>query len=266
VDIDGDGDMDFITTNHDGTVFEEGTSRVEWYENEGVSGDASFTHHAIGEGGGALLTLFDVDEDGDQDIILPQFWNGASLVWMEQAGTEWITHVINDDTGRGFGAEIADMNGDGRPDLVYGNHNHQLSDIPDERVMGVYWWEIPPADEVRDLADWGATMNVVHEGFSVVSPDVDAEGAPGVVHTGDVNGDGLLDVSASGDGDNGVYVFIQQEDGTFEEVIIDTGLTMAGDHHMADLDGDGDMDFAWAVFGELGLLGYESIVYGYLQD
>ena len=66
--------------------------------------------------------------------------------------------------------------------------------------------------------------------------------------------------------DDGVYVFTQAEDGTFDEHVIDVGLTMAGDHHMADLDGDGDMDFIWAVFGESGLTGPESTVYGYLQD
>ena len=132
--------------------------------------------------------------------------------------------------------------------------------------MGIYWWEIPPASEVRSISDWDATMNVVYEGFEIESPDVDAEGAPGVVHTGDVNGDGRMDVSASGDGDDGVYVFIQQADGTFVENVIDVGLTMAGDHVMTDLDQDGDMDFLWAVFGTTGLLGAESTVYAYLQD
>ena len=268
LDIDGDGDMDFVTTNHNKTVFEEGTGIVEWYENNGVPGEVSLTRHEIAEGGGALLALFDVDGDGDQDVILPQFFEGESLVWMEQTGltTPWVRHVINDNTGRGFGAEMADMNGDGRLDLVYGNHNHQLSTVADEKVMGIYWWEIPPAGEVRDLADWDANMNVVFEGFEIDSPDVDAEGAPGVVHTGDVNGDGRMDVSASGDGDDGVYVFIQQEDGTFVENLIDSGLTMAGDHVMTDLDLDGDMDFMWAVFGTTGLLGAESTVYAYLQD
>ncbi len=268
VDMDGDGDMDFVTTNQNTTVFEEGTGLVEWYENNGVPGEVSLTRHEIAEGGGALLTLFDVDSDGDQDVILPQFWEGESLVWLEQTSltTPWVKHVINDDTGRGFGAEIADMNGDGRPDLVYGNHNHQLSTVTDEQVMGIYWWEIPPASEVRELADWGATMHVVYEGFEIDSPDADREGAPGVVHTGDVNGDGRLDVTASGDGDDGVYVFIQQEDGTFVENLIDSGLTMAGDHVMTDIDGDGDMDFLWAVFGTTGVLGPESTLYAYLQD
>ena len=267
LDIDGDGDMDFITTNHNMTVFEEGTGLVEWYENNGVPGEVSLTRHEIAEGGGALLTLFDVDEDGDKDIILPQYFEGESLVWMEQVDPyTWVKHLINDNTGRGFGAEMADMNGDGRPDLVYGNHNHQLSTVADERVMGIYWWEIPPPSEVRSVADWDANMHVVYEGFEIESPDVDAEGAPGVVHTGDINGDGRMDVSASGDGDDGVYVFVQQADGTFVENVIDVGLTMAGDHVMTDLDQDGDMDFLWAVFGETGVLGAESSVYAYLQD
>ena len=267
VDIDGDGDMDLVTTSNDGDLEAWGTSRVEWFENQSTPGTASFVHHEIGEGGGALLALFDLDEDGDQDIILPQFFGGASLVWMENKGSDtWTQHVINDDTGRGFGVEFADVNGDGRMDLVYGNHNHQLADTLAEQVMGVYWWEIPPADEIRGLADWGATMSVVYEGFYIDDPDVRAQGAPGMVRTGDVNADGRMDISVSGDGDSGVYVMVQEEDGTFDSVVIDAGLTMAGDHHMMDLDGDGDMDYIWAVFGETGLLGPESSVYGYLQD
>ena len=52
-----------------------------------------------------------------------------------------------------------------------------------------------------------------------------------------------MDVSVAGDGDDGIYVYVQEADGSFEEVLIDSGTIMSGDHHMADLDGDGDIDF-----------------------
>ena len=58
-----------------------------------------------------------------------------------------------------------------------------------------------------------------------------------------------MDISVSGDGDDGLYLFKQRSDQSFEEILIDTGTEMAGDHHMADLDGDGDMDFIWAIYG-----------------
>ena len=92
-------------------------------------------------------------------------------------------------------------------------------------------------------------MNVVYEGFYVDETDPNRNGAPGVTHVGDVDGDGLMDISVSGDGDDGLYLFKQRSDQSFEEILIDTGTEMAGDHHMADLDGDGDMDFIWAIYG-----------------
>ena len=197
------------------------------------------------------MVLHDVDNDGDTDIILPQYFNGASLIWMENpssAGT-WTEHVISTNTGRGFDVELADMDNDGQLDLVYANHNHQLAEDPLEQTMGLYWFEIPSASEVRSLQNWNDYIEVIFEGFYVDEADPNQNGAPGVFHTGDVNGDGLMDVSVSGDGDDGLYVFTQESDGSFAETLVDTGTTMGGDHHMADLDGDGDMDFIWAIYG-----------------
>ena len=136
--------------------------------------------------------------------------------------------------------------------------------------MGVYWFEIPPADQLSSLSNWDAYMTVVAEGFYVDEPNADQNGAPGVFHTGDINGDGLMDVSVSGDGDDGLYVYVQESNGSFAEVLIDSNTVMAGDHHMADLDGDGDMDYIWAIYGAMDLFSGEiepqSYVNVYLQD
>jgi hypothetical protein len=162
------------------------------------------------------------------------------------------------------------MNDDGRMDLVYGNHNHQASTEPNEQVMGMYWFEIPAASDLDALSNWDAYMSVIFEGFYVDDSEVDQSGAPGVFHAGDVNDDGLMDVSVSGDGDDGLYVFVQESDGSFLEVLVDSGTTMGGDHHMADFDGDGRMDYLWTIYGDMDLLrgqiAPQSEMNLYLQD
>ena len=271
-DLDGDGDLDFVTTNNSTTVgtfggLDLGTSRLEWWENLGIPGEASFVTHQLAESGGALLEVHDLDEDGDLDIILPQFFGGASLVWVENPGDPlgaWIEHLINDSTGKGFGAEVVDLDGDGAAEIVFGNHNHPLSADPAEQVMGVYYWDVPPLDALHGLANWDATMHVIYEGFDVPTQNPDQDGAPGVVHVGDVDGDGDMDVTAAGDGDSGLYLFVQQAGGVFEPVMIDDGHSMSGDHAMMDLDADGDMDFVWCVFGAAGF-SIQSWVYVFLQ-
>lgn len=274
VDIDADGDNDFITSCHVGDVTTvNGPSQVEWFENDGKG---TFTHHPIGAGGGAIISLYDIDEDGDKDVVAPQFFGPESMIWYEQSGpkgTAWVKHIINNTTGRGFVVRFADMNGDGRTDMVYGNHNNQQATAPNN-VMGVYWFEIPGKDVVRTLANWDAQLHKVYEGF-MVPPDAfmnnaDSAGAPGMLNVGDIDGDCDIDITASGDGDNGLYVFVQQN-GKFDQVNLfnDASNANSGEQHMIDLDGDGDLDVIWAVFGPAGigsLFGLNSHVYGFLQD
>lgn len=90
IDMDGDGDMDFVTSSYKnpvkdwfGNVTEPGIAVLEWFENDGIAGEASFTHHFISENGGTFVKAHDVDEDGDLDLVMPQYFGGASLVWLE---------------------------------------------------------------------------------------------------------------------------------------------------------------------------------------
>ncbi len=274
LDIDDDGDNDFVTSCHVGTTADvNGPSRVEWYENDG---EGNFIVHPIGDGGGAIVTLYDLDEDGDLDVVAPQFFGPESIVWFEQtgaAGASWAKHIINNTTGRGFIARFADMNGDGRTDMVYGNHNNQQAAAPND-VMGIYWFEIPPKEEIRSVASWDAWMHTIYEGFEVppnqLMPNADSAGAPGMISVGDIDGDCDIDIAASGDGDRGLYLFVQQ-DGGFERVdlFVDDANENSGEQHMIDLDGDGDLDLIWAVFGPAGLgslFGLDSHVYAFLQN
>ena len=75
--------------------------------------------------------------------------------------------------------------------------------------MCVYWFEIPPPETLDGLSNWDATMNVVYEGFYVDEADPNRNGAS-IMHVGDVDGDGLQDISVSGDGDDGPYLFKQR--------------------------------------------------------
>ena len=241
VDMDNDGDMDFVTTSYQnaetdwlGNVIAPGNMVLEWFENDGIPGVASFTPRTISANGGTLMALHDVDEDGDVDIILPQYFMGASLVWLENPSSAtgtWTEHVINDNTYRGFDVVVTDMNNDGYEDIVYVNQQSPISTVPEEQTMGVYWFEIPPPETLDGLNNWNSTMNVVYEGFYVDETDPNRNGAPGIMHVGDVNNDGLQDISVSGDGDDGLYLFKQRQDQSFEEILIDTGTEMAGDHH-----------------------------------
>lgn len=255
IDMDDDGDEDFVTSCRVGRTGEpNAVSRMEWFENPG-DGTDDFKHHAIGEGGGTLMSLHDLDGDGDQDVVAAEYFGPDSLVWFEQTGkkgSKWARHTINDTTGHGFMTRIGDINGDGKLDIVYCNHNNQMATEKEDQIMGIYWFEIPPADKLKSLKNWDKYIHTIHEGFMVAGMDnANSAGAPGSMNIGDVDGDCDLDVTISGDGDAGLYLFIQQDKG-FEKVDIDLGEhnLNSGEQHVFDLDGDGDHDILWTVFGK----------------
>ncbi|MCH2124904.1 MAG: VCBS repeat-containing protein [Pirellulaceae bacterium] len=136
VDMDADGDLDVVmahgvTTHIDIKVERHG---VVWYENvDQPKSGRSWKKHLVGHLPFAFEAIArDLDGDGDMDVIATAWANtlrlygqpvttpgGDRVVWFENRGRDqWVVHSLQD---KFFGASqviTADLNGDGRPDII----------------------------------------------------------------------------------------------------------------------------------------------------
>ena len=133
VDLDQDGDIDFIYSN--GDAFDvpaaQSTSMlrpyhgVQWLENRGRRG---FVSHDLLRYYGAFSPIpADLDEDGDTDIVVTSLVNDwadesrRSLIWLENDGSQQFTaHGIASSPTHLVSADVADIDGNGRLDIVAG--------------------------------------------------------------------------------------------------------------------------------------------------
>ena len=131
-DVDGDGDSDVITSSaHNYGIW--------WFEQKSGPDGPEFTQHLIFKEFSQPHAIIPVDMNGDgvKDLVTgkryfahmgkdPGGYEPAVLYWFElrrgQGGkVEFIPHKIDDDSGAGTQFEVADINGDGRPDIAVSN-------------------------------------------------------------------------------------------------------------------------------------------------
>lgn len=189
-DVNGDGRNDIL--EKDGW----------WEQPASLEGDPVWTKHAVDFGpGGAQMYAYDVDGDGDNDVITSLKAHGYGLAWFEQVEENgrraFVRHVIMNEKpeenpyGIAFSQPhalaLVDMDGDGIKDIVTGKRYwaHGSHGDPEPNAPAVLYWF--------------KTVRLGNgQGVDFIPYLVDDDSGVGVqIVVGDINGDGLPDIVSS---------------------------------------------------------------------
>ncbi|WP_009965110.1 PVC-type heme-binding CxxCH protein [Verrucomicrobium spinosum] len=200
-DVDGDGRLDLLE------------SRRWWKNTPGEAVWPSRTFQLTG-GGGAQMFAYDFDGDGDNDVVSSLNAHQFGVAWFENQagkggdGPSWVKHTIvgqepwENEYGVRFSQPhalaLVDVDGDGLKDIITGKrywaHNGHDPNERDPRV--IYWFK---------------TQRDKKGGVSFVPHLMDSASGVGTqLTTGDVNGDGLVDVVIGNKA--GCYVLVQKRE------------------------------------------------------
>jgi len=222
IDMDDDGDLDVVA------AAESPGNNVSWWKNEG--GDpVVWTRQTIDPNVPIACNVFAADVDGDEDVdVLSTSWSGAYIAWWENLGGDpisWRRRAIRTGFAGGHSAFATDMDNDDDIDVLGTAANlNQVSLFVNEGGSPITWTE-----QVIDDTMVGVRY------------------ATG----GDVDGDGLRDIVATGwDGQLVLYRNGGGEPIDWTRQLISDAF--AGGHYVyiADLNGDGAEDVlvvAWGI-------------------
>jgi hypothetical protein len=274
-DMDGDGVADLVTVGENANNPQLATDDV--IETQLLKGNGDGTFQApvkIGDGGGSLVQLYDVDADGRLDVVSPQYFGGvagqpfvppqfrdasvASFVWFQQTGdasdgltqADFTKRAIGTAQGTSFSIKpVANFRGDGVTRWIATNHTNDnimfppFSMYPDPAV-----YEFTPGTDPTQ--PWAVVKLTADNSFPVTGGV--GQAAPGDAHAGDIDGDGDLDLAVSGDGARTLYWVEQKADGTFPVHTLpdSAGWGQAGGAIVDDLNRDGINEIVFGSFDQ----------------
>ena len=134
-----------------------------------------------------FLHVIDINGDGRNDVLTTSA-HSYGLCWFEQrADGTWQQHVIDHSWSHAHASALADMNGDGRPDLVTGKRfqSRNVAAAGDDEPLGIYWYEFSRDNGVvnwtRHTISFGGKAG---GGLQIVARDIDGDGDYDVVSAG----------------------------------------------------------------------------------
>ncbi len=159
--------------------------KTGWWESPKNVKDADWKFHPANFGEDcANMFVYDVDKDGDQDVISSSAHN-YGIWWHEQKQqgkeTNWVTHEISKSFSQSHSLAFKNINADGHPDLITGKryfaHNGKDPGAFEPAVL--IWFEYLPGK----IAKW-----IPHEidnnsgvGNNFVVSDINKDGLPDIV-------------------------------------------------------------------------------------
>ncbi|CAM9203924.1 unnamed protein product, partial [Ectocarpus sp. 8 AP-2014] len=240
-DIDGDGDLDVVSTFKDG-------DRVAWYENsDGKGAFASGRALSTTADGAYALAVADLDGDGDADVVTACVYDG--LAWYENSnGGGAFSLGISLEPAEPAGAKdvvTADIDGDGDFDIISASFDgsHSDGDFPDGRLI----W-IENTDGAGTFGD-GKAIDSLDSARSVVAVDLDNDGDADLVACDNLGGLVVWYENTDGQGSFSAAI----------DIALDPGVNML---IAVDLDGDGDFDLVTVNRDDARVNWYENLLEG----
>lgn len=131
-DMDGDGDFDIVMalgfyyrpgSGQPDASLEPEDNQIVWYENDGKPASGTWKKHIVGPRFDDAFEAVagDLDSDGDIDIVATSWRNPGRIAWFENHGDpqgKWTRHTLKNNWRSANQVIIADLNGDGRPDIA----------------------------------------------------------------------------------------------------------------------------------------------------
>ncbi|KAA3607871.1 MAG: VCBS repeat-containing protein [Planctomycetota bacterium] len=229
VDPNADGDVDLVAAVGDQVVLyhNNGSQPPAWTEEVLASGWTNCTS----------VAATDIDRDGDLDLFATSL-GLDSVYWLENMGAgNWLPSQIFDQADGARSLAVGDVTGNGVVDLIVGS---QLDD-------SVRWLQFDAGSKT------GWQDHLIGNGSDELTS----------VNLGDFDGDGLLDVAAVSQADDKLVWFENLRDhraAAFHQAVpVPASVIEPEDLEVADLDQDGDLDFAVVSFGDDQLSWFENL-------
>jgi len=183
-DVNGDGRPDVIRP--DG-----------WFEGPADPRTGTWKEHPLDisgrpdgiKGDTAQILVYDVNADGLPDLIASAA-HDYGIYWFEQTrnGEEvtWVQHLIDKSWSQAHSLALADINGDGTPDLITGKRfmAHNGSDPGETEPLGVYWYELKRGPNPTWTKHVISYNEGIGSGLNIIAADLDGDGDLDIIVTG----------------------------------------------------------------------------------